>query len=254
MRSAPCKAPDRRRQNLSFHRRAHFPTLRRMKLLKPLLALTAILASASLYAEDGWTTLFNGKNFDGWEQHGGKAEYSVRDGAVVGKTVANTPNSFLCTKGRYGNFTLELEFKVAAGMNSGVQFRSEVFDAEKEVTVDGKAKKIPADRVHGYQYEIDPSPRAYTGGVYDEARRGWLADLKDKPEAQKAFKQGEWNQLRIECRGDSIKTWINGVAATDFKDGMTAKGLIALQVHGIGKNAKPGEEVMWKNIRIKELK
>jgi hypothetical protein len=225
-----------------------------MKSLTPLLLATALFFPAALHAEEPATSLFNGKNLDGWEQHGGKAEYSVRDGAVVGKTVADTPNSFLCTKGRYGNFVLELEFKVAPGMNSGVQFRSEVFDQEKEVAVDGKPKKIPVDRVHGYQYEIDPSDRAYTGGVYDEGRRGWLADLKNNEAARKAFKQGEWNQIRIECRGDSIKTWINGVAAADFKDSMTPKGLIALQVHGIGKKGKPGEEVMWRNIRITELK
>jgi hypothetical protein len=224
-----------------------------MKTLTPFLLAVTLSLAAQVRSEEKSVTLFNGKNLDGWEQHGGKAEYSVRDGAVVGKTVADTPNSFLCTKGRYGNFVLELEFKVAPGMNSGVQFRSEFFDQEKEVMVDGKPKKIPADRVHGYQFEIDPSDRAYTGGVYDEGRRGWLADLKNNEAARKAFKQGEWNQIRIECRGDSIKTWINGVAAADFKDSMTPKGLIALQVHGIGKKGKPGEEVMWRNIRITEL-
>ena len=220
----------------------------------PILSLLVLFAASSAFADESWTSLFNGKDLDGWQQHGGKAEYTVRDGTVVGKTVADTPNSFLCTKRAYGDFVLELEFKVAPKMNSGVQFRSEVFDAEKEVTVDGKPKKIPADRVHGYQYEIDPSERAFTAGVYDEGRRGWLADLKGNEAARKAFKQGEWNQARIECRGESIKTWINGVPAADFKDGMTPKGLIALQVHGIGKKGAPGEEVAWRNIRIQELR
>lgn len=209
--------------------------------------------AADKAAKDGWITLFNGKDLDGWEQHGGKAEYRVEDGAVVGKTVLNTPNSFLCTKRLYGDFILELEFKVAPAMNSGIQFRSEVFEKETEVTIAGKTKKIPADRVHGYQYEIDPSSRAWSAGVYDEGRRGWLFDLKNNPEAQKAFKQGEWNRARIECRGDRIQTWINGVKAADFKDGMTPKGLIALQVHGIGKGKQPGEEARWRNIRLKNL-
>jgi hypothetical protein len=205
--------------------------------------------------KDGFKPLFNGKNLDGWEQHGGKAEYRVENGAVVGKTVAGTPNSFLCTQKRYGDFILEFEFKVARDMNSGVQFRSLVFDKETEAMVKGKAKKIPVDRVHGYQYEIDPSDRAYTGGVYDEGRAGWLFDLKENEAARKAFKQGEWNQARVECRGDHIQTWINGVKAADFKDSTTSKGLIALQVHGIGDGKKkpPGEEVRWRNIRIKEL-
>jgi len=224
--------------------------------MKTALALTLVLTLApALFAaeKDGFKPLFNGKNFKGWKQHSGTAEYRVEDGAVVGKTVADTGNSFMCTEKEYGDFILELEFKVAKEMNSGIQFRSEFYTEDTEVEVAGKKKKFPADRVFGYQYEIDPSARAYTGGVYDEARRGWLADLKENPAAQKAFKQGEWNTARIECKGDHIVTYINGVKAADFKDSMTPKGIIALQVHGIGKK-QPGEEIRWRNIRIQELK
>lgn len=224
------------------------------KLLS-LCAALAALALASTFAadKDGFKPLFNGKNLDGWEQHSGTAEYRVEDGAVVGKTVAGTGNSFLCTKKKYGDFILEFEFNVAKEMNSGVQFRSEFSEKDFEAEINGKKKKFPADRVFGYQYEIDPSARAYTGGVYDEARRGWLADLKENEAARKAFKNGEWNKARIECKGDHIQTFINGVKAADFKDAMTTKGIIALQVHGIGKKP-PGEEVRWRNIRLKELK
>jgi hypothetical protein len=175
-----------------------------------------------------FTPLFDGKTLDGWEQHSGKAEYRVEDGAIVGKTVAGTGNSFLCTQRTYADFILELEFKVDPSMNSGIQFRSVFYPHETEVAVGGKAKKIPADRVHGYQFEIDPSSRAFTGGVYDEARRGWLFDLKNNPAARGAFKQGEWNKARIECRGDSIRTFINDVPAADLKDSMTLAGVIAL--------------------------
>lgn len=206
-------------------------------------------------AADGWIELFNGKNLDGWEQRSGKALYRVEDGCIVGKTVANTPNSFLCTKQTYGDFILEFEFKLGNDLNSGVQFRSEFYTKDTEAEIKGKKKKFPADRVFGYQYEIDPSPRAFTGGVYDEARRGWLADLKGNEAAQKAFKLGEWNKARIECKGDHIQTFINGVKATDFRDNMTLRGIIALQVHGIGdgKKRKPGEEIRWRNIRLKQL-
>lgn len=225
--------------------------------LLPLLALTSALALAGAdRAADGWVNLFNGKNLDGWEQHSGKALYRVEDGAIVGKTVINTDNSFLCTKKTYGDFILEFEFKVAPDMNSGVQFRSEFYTTATDTVINGKKKRtFPADRVFGYQYEIDPSPRAYTGGVYDEARRGWLADLKDNKAAQQAFKKGDWNLARIECRGDHIQTWINGVKAADLRDGMTLRGLIALQVHQIGDGTKkaPGEEIRWRNIRLKEL-
>ncbi len=219
-------------------------------------ACAAVLICNSRAADgDGFVSLFDGKTLEGWEQHSGKAEYRVEDGAIVGKTVANTDNSFMCTKKKYGDFIFEFEFKVHPQMNSGVQFRSEYYAKETEVEINGKKRKFPADRVFGYQYEIDPSARAYTAGVYDEARRGWLADLKDNVPAQKAFKNGEWNQGRIECKGDSIKTWINGVAAADFKDGMTKEGIICLQVHQIGKNVeRAGEEVSWRNLRIKVTK
>jgi hypothetical protein len=213
--------------------------------------LPVFFAFQCFAAEDGFVPLFNGKDLSGWEQHSGKAEYRVEEGAIVGKTVANTGNSFLCTKESYGDFVLEFEFKVAPDMNSGVQFRSEFFDKDTELSVDGKTRKIPADRVHGYQYEIDPSPRSYTGGIYDEARRGWLFDLKENEPARKAFKQGDWNLARIECKGAHIQTFINGVKAADVTDSMTLKGIIGLQVHGIGKKA-PGDEIRWRNLRIRK--
>ena len=221
-----------------------------------LLLSAVVLSFASLlHAEDAFVPLFDGKTLTGWEQHSGKAEYRVQDGVIVGKTVPDTGNSFLCTAKKYGDFILEVEFKVDPSMNSGIQFRSNYYTEETEVEIAGKKKKFPADRVHGYQFEIDPSSRAYTGGVYDEGRRGWLFDLKNNEAARKAFKQGEWNQARIECRGGSIKTFINGVLAADFTDDLTKEGVIALQVHGIGKKTEAvGKEVMWKNIRIQELK
>jgi hypothetical protein len=182
---------------------------------------------------------------------------------VVGTSVTNTGNSFLCTARDYGDFVLELEFKVDPKLNSGVQIRSQCFDqataltdAKGQPVTDGKGKHLraPAGRVHGYQVEIDPSARAWSAGIYDEGRRGWLKDLKDKPEAQKAFKQADWNKLRVECRGDSIKTWLNGVPAADLKDGVTPRGFIALQVHGIGNDkSKEGTQVRWRNIRIQVL-
>jgi hypothetical protein len=222
--------------------------------------LSTLTVAAGLFfqtqaAEDGFVSLFDGKTLAGWEQHSGEAEYRVEDGVIIGKTVLNTGNSFLCTKKKYGDFILDFEFKVANGMNSGVQFRSEYYPQETTVEINGKPRKFPADRVFGYQYEIDPSERAFTGGVYDEARRGWLFDLKNNEPARKAFMNELWNGARIECRGESIKTWINGVLAADFKDAMTKEGVIALQVHGIGnKTEKAGEEVRWRNLRIKELK
>lgn len=208
--------------------------------------------SPAIADEPAWQSLFDGKTLDGWTQRGGKALYRVENEEIVGQSVANTSNSFLCTNRDYGDFVLELEFKVDPTLNSGVQIRSECFDETKKVTHDGKEKIIPAGRVHGYQVEIDPSDRAWTAGIYDEGRRGWLNDLKENEAARKAFKQNDWNQLRVECRGDSIKTWLNGVPAADLKDAMTPKGFIALQVHGVGPR-KDALEVRWRKIRLQEL-
>jgi hypothetical protein len=225
-----------------------------IRLFRP---LTVLLFAALLIpvasAEENWTPLFDGKSLDGWKQHGGKAKYRVEEEQIIGTSVPNTSNSFLCTEKEYGDFVLELEFKVDPALNSGIQIRSQVFDSPQEAEISGKTYKFAADRVHGYQVEIDPSDRAFSGGIYDEGRRGWLFDLKNNEAARNAFKKGEWNKFRIECRGDSIKTWLNDVPAADLKDSVTPKGLIALQVHGVGAREEP-LEVRWRNIRIQELK
>lgn len=197
--------------------------------------------------------IFNGKDLSGWTQRGGKASYSVEDGVIVGRSVPNSANSFLCTDRDYGDFVLELEFQVAPELNSGVQLRSHCYDEPRTVEWQGKEIKIPAGRVHGYQVEIDPSDRAWTGGLYDEGRRGWLADLKANEAARQAFKPAAWNRLKIECRGDSIKTWLNGVPAADLTDGMNHSGFIALQVHGVGARPEP-LEVRWRNLRLTQPK
>ena len=200
-------------------------------LILGLLLVTPVRAAD---AEKGFVPLFDGKTLQGWKQlGGGKAKYAVENGQIVGTSVPNTPNSFLCTEKTYGDFILELECKVDKELNSGIQIRSEY---NKEV--------------FGYQVEIDPSPRAWSGGIMDH--RGWLFDLKDKPEAQKAFKQNEWNHYRIECRGNSIKTWINGVAVADLKDSKRLHGFIGLQVHGVGEKTEP-LEIRFRNLRIKDI-
>ena len=231
----------------------------RISRLTPIITLGLFFCIAMTAAEagDGFRPLFNGKTLEGWTQHGGKAKYEIDNGEIIGTSVPNTPNSFLCTEKLYGDFELELEFKVDPLLNSGVQIRSSVYEKPTVVEINGKKRKFPADRVHGYQVEIDPSDRAYTGGIYDEARRGWLNDLSKNEPARKAFKQNEWNKFRIVCNGDSIKTWLNGVPAADLKDSLTPppRGLISLQVHGVGKDQnKVGKQVRWRNIRIKELK
>ncbi|MDO8927515.1 MAG: DUF1080 domain-containing protein [Bacteroidota bacterium] len=210
-----------------------------MRKLQMLLAFLIIFSAVSAKKKDGWISLFNGKDLTGWHQLNGQAKYHVEKGEIVGTTVFNTPNSFLATDKDYGDFILELDLLVADNMNSGIQFRS----ISKPDIKDG--------RVHGYQCEVDPSARAWSGGIYDEARRGWLYTNELNPVAKSAFKMGEWNRYRIECVGSSIRTWLNGIPVAYVFDDMTPSGLIALQVHSIGKDVEPGKQIRWKNIRIK---
>lgn len=211
-----------------------------------LAALGAVAAE-----EDGWVTLFNGKDLEGWEQKGGKAKYAVEDGAIVGSSVPNTGNSFLCTKGSYSDFILEFEFKGNPQLNSGVQIRSNSLPGYKN------------GKVHGYQCELEDEAQArdWSCGIYDEGRRGWLYPKKEDEEVCKRFseqgkrlwKNGEWNSVRVEAKGDHIQIWLNGELRADLHDDMTPSGFVGLQVHGVGEREEP-LPVSWRNIRIKELK
>jgi len=196
------------------------------------------IAQFSQSQSSGWTNLFNGKNLDGWKQLNGKAKYEVKDGMIVGTTVPNEPNSFLATEKDYGDFVLELEFKVDSPMNSGIQIRSE------------SKPDYQNGRVHGYQIEIDPSTRGWSGGIYDEARRGWLYTNEYNVPAKKAFKNHAWNKYRVECIGNTIRTWVNGYPVAYLIDDTTPKGFIALQVHSIEKAEDAGRQIRWRNIKI----
>ena len=189
------------------------------------------------------TSLFDGKTLNGWKKVAGSADYKVEDGMIVGRTVTSSPNTFLISDKQYSDFVLELEVKIEdTTSNSGIQFRSHYDPSGHE----GKGK------VYGYQYELDPSSRRWTAGIYDEGRRDWLYPLSLHSAAQNAFKLGEWNKVKIECIGNETKTWINNVPAAYMVDTMDTKGVIALQVHSIGDNTKlAGEKIYWKNIRIR---
>ena len=205
------------------------------KISTLILALLVILSSAG---QEKWESLFNGKDLSGWKLINGSAIYLACGGEIVGFSRLNSPNSFLATEKVYGDFILELEYKIDPGLNSGVQFRS----LSKPEFQNG--------RVHGYQYEFDTSPRAWSGGIYDEARRGWLYPLDLNPDAKTAFKPNEWNKIRIEAIGNSIRTWMNDVPVSDVLDNLTPEGFIALQVHSTNNPELAGKQIAWRNIRI----
>ncbi|MXV52276.1 DUF1080 domain-containing protein [Pedobacter sp. HMF7647] len=208
------------------------------KTIVTLVCLAFASQSFSQTTKEQWTQLFNGKDLKGWKQLNGKATYQVRGDEIVGITVPNEKNSFLATEKEYGDFILELDLKVDTSMNSGIQIRSL------------SSPDYQNGRVHGYQVEVDPSARRWSGGLYDEARRGWLYPMDVNPSGKKAFKNGEWNKYHIECIGSSIRTWVNGIPTANLVDAETAKGFIALQVHEIYKPENVGKEIHWRNVRI----
>ena len=220
------------------------------RMLLGALALTMVVAVGAT-AQDGWTTLFDGKTLDGWIQKNGTATYRVEDGAIVGKTTPDSPNSFLCTKEDYGDFELTFEVKLLNNeLNSGVQVRSQT-----------KAPEAGEEfgRVNGPQVEIEASgdAGAQAGYIYCEACGGWMTPDAEAPAKQhKNFKDGEWNSYRIVAEGPRIQVWINGVQTEDLTDEEKFKshptGFIGLQVHGVGD--KGPFEVAWREIKIKPLK
>ena len=202
-------------------------------------AIAALLLTACNGAqqEPNWTYLFNGYDLTGWTRVTGEAEFVVTDGVLIGTARRGTGGAFLRTDQEFDDFILEFEFKVTDGLNSGIQIRSHLQENGRRF-------------VYGYQWEIDPLERAWSGGIFDEGRRSWLYPLTFNQPARAAFRgEGEWNSGRIEAIGHSIRGWINGVPSCDLWCDMTPKGFIALQVHGSNMR-EDGATASFRNIRI----
>ena len=201
-------------------------------------SLALLILSVPMAAQDGFTSLTPGNDLSNWESYGGTAPYELVGDTIIGTAVTNTPNTFLCTERPYDDFILELEFFDQAPLNSGVMVRGQ-WRQQDDIR-----------RVYGYQVEIDPSPRGYTAGIYDEARRGWIYPLHYNDAARTAYRHGEWNKLRVEFIGDELRTFINGQSAANLVDSVDASGMICLQVHSVYMPEMEGKTVMWRNIRI----
>lgn len=211
---------------------------------RSIVIIAVFFLSVTLFAQGPgtWQPLFNGKDLSGWKRLGGTAEYSVEDGVIVGRTVMNSRNTFLVTEKEYGDFVLEADIWVEDEEgNAGIQTRSH-FDP---AAFNGEGK------VYGRQCEIDPTFRRWTGGIYDEGRREWLYPMQLNAAAQKAYKPGVYNHYKVECIGNEMKTWVNGVATAYVVDTIDAKGFIGLQVHSIRSSDHAGKRVCFKNVRIK---
>ena len=194
-----------------------------------------------LSSQDKWTYLID-DDLSNWEIKEGNAEFIIDDGIITGTSILKSPSTYLGTKINYKDFILEFEVNVSSGLNSGVQFRSLKSDHLR-------------NSVYGYQLELEADKpernRLWSGGIYDQSRRSiFLYPLSVNPIARSAFKPDEWNFVRIEAIGNSIRTWINGIQCSNLIDDTSTEGFIALQIHSIGKQSLEGKTVKWKNIRI----
>lgn len=241
-----------------------------MKILPSLLALCA-LTSLGIAAEK---QLFNGKDLTGWE--GNPKLWSVQDGAITGKTVADPANpekstlkhnTFLVWKGGTpGDFELTFQYRIEKG-NSGVQYRS---------------KELPAGEfgpiMSGYQADLEAG-KTYSGILYEERGRSILAKRGEKTvikpaakdpanpkskdfkvevtgsvgnsdEIQAAIKHEDWNEYKIVAKGNRVQHFINGKQTIDVTDEDTARapkdGLIGFQIH-----TGPPMVVQFKDLRLK---
>lgn len=188
-----------------------------------------------------WIELFNGKDLQGWHNPYPHGEARVIDGVI--ELVADK-KFFLAHDFQFSDFILTGEIKLPPGKaNSGILFRSQ----KKENGI-----------MYGYQAEVDGSDRKWSGGLYDEGRRGWIHPKKplDNPynekhwlEKQKnAFNRNDWNQYKIKCLGDQLKIWVNGIKTTDLKDNADRKGFIAIQHHG-----EKGQIYRFRKLKLKKL-
>ena len=212
--------------------------------------------------ETGFRPIFDGKSLKGWDCD--PNFWRVENGGIVGETTADhqPPQNIFCVwrDGKPADFELKMQYRMsgAASGNSGIQYRSvELPDVAKWV-------------LKGYQFDID-AQQTYTGQIYEERARGFLAlrgqfnyvgdgkkpanvgSVGDGAELKGFIKTDDWNDAHIIARGNVLIQLINGHVMSqlidDDKAGRKMEGLIGIQLH---KTTGP-MKIESRNIRIKDL-
>jgi hypothetical protein len=210
--------------------------------------LLAAVATVPVFGAE-WQTLFDGRDVSAWRVLGKPVDapvtWNIEDGALAGRKGSGN----LATKASYGDFELELEWKISPGGNSGIMFR-----------VDPVAVRPP---MSGPEFQV-LDDAAHKDGKNPLTSSGALYALY--PPATSAAKPvGEWNAFRLRVQGGRVQSWLNGqlvveaeigsadwnarVARSKFAKapqfGRAPSGLIVLQDHG--------DPVWYRKIRIRQI-
>lgn len=191
----------------------------------------------------GFTSLYNGKNLDGWTPLGGHNTFEAKGDTIVGTTIKGSPSTYLSTiKADYKDFIFTAELKWIVNGNSGVMIRGAQKPGNKGAIVYG-----PQAEMEGYD---TGRGRFWSGGIYKQSAGGWVYPLwlEAHKEARAALKKDEFNRITVKVVGDTYKTWINGVPAAHWKNSEYKQGFFSLQMHA-GKEGK----IIFRNIKVKEL-
>lgn len=212
---------------------------------KILVSLSAVLifvgVVSAIAVEETWQNLFDGKTTNGWRVmavHGGNGGvWTVENGALVGNQEKDHKGGLIGTERKYGDFEIELEFKVDYPADSGLFLRTRE---------DGM----------GYQITIDNVDGGFIGSLYAPAEGGFIQQNKDWV---KHFRKNDWNKLkaRVEGQPAHVTSWLNSVKMSDYTDTRERyprEGYIGLQVHGGGGSWGDNSRARYRNIRLREIK
>ena len=225
------------------------------RIVTPLLVLSLLICAASIASaaekESKACDLFNGKCFEGWGhflvEPDVKMEdvWSVKDGILICK---GQPHGYLCTKKKFDNFKLVVEWRWAPGKkpgNSGVLMRITGDEMMLPNCVEAQLASENAGDMYGFQgFKID-GDSARKKIIAGHKLGGDLIGLKKNSDAHNENKPGEWNKYEITADGGTITLKVNGKQLNQATGCDTQAGQIGLQ--------SEGGEIHFRTVRITPL-
>ncbi|MCF7973202.1 MAG: DUF1080 domain-containing protein [Phycisphaerae bacterium] len=214
-----------------------------------------VLARIQEPTDDGFMSLFNGKDLTGWD--GKPGWWTVEDGALTAESTPDRPckvcNYLVWRDGQPGDFELLADFKLSGSGNSGIQIRSEIRPAwdtygyQADMTGDGELIGF----VYHHKYALIAGRG--TKAIFQADGTQTVEQVSDPAALLTHYRQDDWNTYRVVCLGPDITLYINGVLMCQITDHRVPeaarRGIIALQMH-----PGPPMKIQFKNLRLKALK